>query len=383
MTKYDLIVIGAGNVGTFHAYHALQAGKKVLMLEKDAMPVEATVRNFGQVVPSGQALDTWFEYGRTALSIYESIQQSVDITARQNGSYYIASDDDEVQLLEEAFTLFKERDYAATLLTSERCKERLPSLQQTYGKAGLFFPQEFSVEPRSMVHRVRNMLIQYKGLAYQNNTTVIDCSIDQGIVTVTSAKGEKFFAEKVAICNGRDFKALLPEIFDNSGLIISKLNMMATVPMPQVALKGNILSGLSIRRYDSFKSCPSYPSLVTPAWQAPYQQWGIHILFKQALDGSIIIGDSHEYASVQAATELDFSIDMRINQLILQEAQRMIQLPSWEIQQYWAGYYSQTTDGGVYEYQIADKIFIATGIGGKGMTTAPGYTQKRVHEIFA
>jgi glycine/D-amino acid oxidase-like deaminating enzyme len=49
MKKYDLIVVGAGNLGTFHAYHALQMGKSVLMIEKDSEPMEATVRNFGQV----------------------------------------------------------------------------------------------------------------------------------------------------------------------------------------------------------------------------------------------------------------------------------------------------------------------------------------------
>lgn len=382
MTKYDLIVVGAGNLGTFHAFHALKAGKKVLMLEKDAAPIEATVRNFGQVVPSGQALDTWFEYGRTSLEIYGYIQQRTDISARPNGSYYLASDDDELRLLEEAKQLFQERDYQANLLTSTVCIEKIPSLKNSYCKGGLFFPQEFSVEPRLMVNRVRNLLIQEYGMEYLNNTTVIDCAVNQGICEVVSAKGEKFFAEKVAICNGRDFKALYPELFENSDLSICKLNMMSTVPMPEVELRGNILSGLSIRRYDSFKSCTSYPTIKLPEPLEEFQKWGIHILFKQAIDGSIIIGDSHEYASVEQATDLDFSINMTINDLILKEAQRMLDLPTWQIQQYWAGYYSQTKDGGIYEHDIDQKIFIATGIGGKGMTTSPGFAQKRVKEIF-
>jgi len=28
------------------------------------------------------------------------------------------------------------------------------------------------------------------------------------------------------------------------------------------------------------------------------RQWSTHILFKQALDGSLIIGDTHEYADL-------------------------------------------------------------------------------------
>ncbi|RZL13493.1 MAG: FAD-dependent oxidoreductase, partial [Hymenobacter sp.] len=53
--SYDLIVVGAGALGAFHTYFALQQGLKVLLLEKDARPMEATVRNFGQIITSGMA----------------------------------------------------------------------------------------------------------------------------------------------------------------------------------------------------------------------------------------------------------------------------------------------------------------------------------------
>jgi glycine/D-amino acid oxidase-like deaminating enzyme len=79
---FDLIVIGGGILGTFHAYHALLLGKSVLQLEKDNFPVGATVRNFGQVVPSGMEAG-WFEYGVAGLEIYKSIQQEFDISVQQ------------------------------------------------------------------------------------------------------------------------------------------------------------------------------------------------------------------------------------------------------------------------------------------------------------
>lgn len=383
MKKYDLIIIGAGNLGTFHAYHALRAGKKVLMLEKDFEPVEATVRNFGQVVPSGQALDTWFEYGRQSLEIYAELQEKTDISARKNGSYYLASDEDELGLLEEAHLLFQERGYSSSLLNATTCLEKNPSIKKQYCRGALFFPQEFSVEPRLMVHKVRQYLINNLALEYLNNTTVVDCLIKNSICQVVTAKGEIFHSEKVAICNGRDFNALYPEIFQSSELVVCKLNMMSTVAIPEVKIIGNLLSGLSIRRYDSFKSCPSYLTISTPNELKIYQDKGIHLLFKQAPDGRIIIGDSHEYAPVREAATLDFSIDMSVNELILEEAKRIVHLPTWQIERYWAGYYSQTSHGGIFEYDIEEKIYISTGIGGKGMTTSPGYAKQRIHDILS
>jgi FAD dependent oxidoreductase TIGR03364 len=382
MKKYDLIVIGGGNLGTFHAYHALLKGKTVLMIEKDSKPIEATVRNFGQIVPSGQALENWFEYGRESLAIYKNIQSKFDITVRQNGSYYFASDDQEMTLLEETRALFKLENYPSTLLNRKSCYERFQNLNTDYYKGGLYFPEEISVEPRTMVHRVRQMLMQDFGLDFLNNTVVKNCDVENGICKIQTADNQSFYSENVALCSGYEFKILYPEIFKASQMKICKLNMMQTFPMPEVKLNGNILSGLSIRRYDSFKSCLSYSNLITPEWQKPYQQWGIHLLFKQAINGSIIIGDSHEYANVEENSNLPIGIDMEINELILKEAKRIMTLPNWKIQNYWAGYYAQAIDGGVFEYDIANKIFISTGIGGKGMTTGAGYSRKRIEEIF-
>ena len=382
MKKYDLIVIGAGNLGTFHAYHALLKGKTVLMIEKDAEPIESTVRNFGQIVPSGQALENWFEYGRESLAIYKAIQSKFDITVRQNGTYYFASDDQEMTLLEEIRALLKIRNYPSTLLNRKSCFERFQNLNTDYYKGGIFFPEEISVEPRTMVHRVRQLLIQNFELDFLNNTLVKNCDVENGVCKVQTADNQLFYSEKVALCSGYEFKILFPEIFNASQMKICKLNMMQTFPMPEVKLNGNLLSGLSIRRYDSFKSCSSHRNLITPEWQLPYQQWGIHILFKQAVNGSIIIGDSHEYANVDENSKLSIGIETEINDLILKEAKRIITLPNWKIQNYWAGYYAQAVDGGIYEHNIANKIYISTGIGGKGMTTGAGYSRRRIEEIF-
>lgn len=379
---YHLLVVGAGNLGTFHAYHALQRGLKVLLLEKDAQPSEATVRNFGQVIPSGMAFDGWFERGRESARLYRSIQERTEASVRANGSYYIASDQDELTLLEELAILLRERDYPAQLLTKAECLARIPTLNAAYAMGGLWAQEDLSVEPRLLVNRVRELLIREMGLQYRPNTAVVGCEVHAEGVAVRTAGGEAFHADHVAVCNGRDFNLLFPELFAESGLKVVKLNMMQTVPLPDVALPGNILSGLSIRRYESFESCPSRHRIQPPDWQRPYLDGGIHILFKQAPDGSVVIGDSHEYAPVREAASLDFALRNDLNELILAEARRMMRFPTWQIQTYWAGYYGQTADGGAFTRTLDGRIHIATGIGGKGMTTAPAFARECVEGIF-
>ncbi len=380
--QYNLIVVGAGNLGTFHAYHALRRGLNVLLLEKDAQPSEATVRNFGQVIPSGMAFDGWFERGRESARLYRSLQERTDVSVRANGSYYVASDEDELTLLEELAALLTERDYPCQLLTPSACMEKMPTLRADYVVGGLWAGEDLSVEPRLLVNRVRELLGREFGLDYRPNTAVVGCDVKNGGVEVRTAAGGTFRADRVAVCNGRDFALLFPELFAESGLKVVKLNMMQTVPLPGVRLPGNVLSGLSIRRYESFESCPSRHRLAIPDWQQPYLAGGIHILFKQAPDGSVVLGDSHEYAPVRQAASLDFALRNDLNDLILREARRMMDFPTWQIQTYWAGYYSQTADGGAFTHVIDDRIHIATGIGGKGMTTAPAFARECLEGMF-
>ncbi|WP_185731533.1 TIGR03364 family FAD-dependent oxidoreductase [Larkinella rosea] len=376
MASFDFIIIGSGALGTFHALHAARAGKRVLILEKDNRPVGATVRNFGQVVPSGLS-GRWYHYGRRSLELYREIQQEYDITVRQNGSVYIASDADEWQLANELYDQRRADDYPCELWSKAQTLAKYPVLQPDYVQGALVFPEEVSVEPALMIHRlITYVTTKFPNVTYRNNTAVIGCESTSSGATVWLANGERFQAHKVLICNGSEFRLLYPELFAQSGLVVSKLQMMQTIPLPEVALPGNILTGLTIRRYESFADCPSFANLQTPEHLAELKKWGIHILFKQAPDGSIILGDSHEYATAAQTDDLGFDINEYINQLMIQEASRIVTFPVYRIQRTWAGFYAQTPQE-IFEADL-ENIHIITGIGGKGMTSSAGFSEEKM-----
>lgn len=378
---FDLIVIGAGVLGTFHAYHAAAANKKVLLLEKDLHPMQATVRNFGQVVPSGMSQD-WFEYGVYATQLYKSIQAEYNIGIRQNGSVYLASDDDEQQLLHELKQRMNERGYEAQLLSTNQCLNRWPVLKKEYCREGLFFPQEVSAEPNLLIHQLlKYCTVRFPNLHYRNYTTIRACEVDNYGVKVLSSEGSTFTANKVIICNGSEFKILFPDLFANSGIVISKLQMLRTQPMPVLPLEGNILTGLTTRRYESFEECPSFSKIKTPEHLQELKHWGIHILFKKAMDGSVIVGDSHEYMKV-GKEEPGYELNQYINNLMWQEAWRIVDMKDWQLAAAWAGYYSQHPEKDIVELDIENRIHIRTAIGGKGMTSSAGYAQKSINHLL-
>lgn len=380
-TNFDLIIVGGGITGAFHAYFALQQGLKVLLLEKDPRPTEATVRNFGQIVPSGMANGEWFNFGKASLETYKSIQAQFDISIRQNGSTYVASSETEMQVLLEKQQQYQSQDYPCQVLTAAQCRERLPALKESYCTGGLFFPEEVTAEPATLIHRLLEFMVGQLGLDYRPGTPVIACTSNDQSCQVRDVFNNIYSASRVIVCSGRDFKFLFPEVYRTSDLQICKLQMLATYPLPQVSLPGSILTGLSIRRYYAFKTCPAYAQLNPEEVAEDLRHWGIHILFKQALDGSIIIGDSHEYAETTATQELDYGVEDTINAAILREAQQILHLPDWRIKRTWNGYYSQSKSAEIFEHVIDQKIHIVTGIGGKGMTTAAGFAQHHLQRL--
>ena len=380
MLPYDLIVIGAGALGTFHAYHAAKAGLRVLLLEKDQYPVGATVRNFGQVVPSGLA-GRWFDYGRRSLDIYRDIQRETDLTVRANGTVYIASDLDEWTLANELHDHYVRIGYPSELLTKAQCLAKYPTLQPDYVVGGLFFPGELSVEPEQMIHRLIGFVQAKYSVDYRPGSVVVGCepgAAKDGGATVTLASRQRFQAGRVLICSGHEVRLLFPEVLADAGLVVSKLQMLLAEPVAGVTLPGNVLTGLTIRRYESFQACPSFATISTPEHVAELQKWGIHILFKQAVDGSFIVGDSHEYADATKAEELGYHTQDYINNLMLAEARRIVTFPL-VVRKAWAGFYSQTK-AEIFEYDVDESIRIVTGIGGKGMSSGAGYAEASIRQ---
>lgn len=379
---YDLLVVGGGALGVFHAYHALDRGLKVALLERNQRPRSATVRNFGQVVPSGMDA-TWQRHGRKSLEIYTALQAKGDMSVRANGSIYLASDPEEMQLLEELAAINHAHCYPSALLTRQACYARYPSLHENYCVGGLFFPQEVSVNPRLLIHRVLALLQAHPNFSYFPNTLVRELDSVGDACKATDHLGRHFQADKAIVCTGSEFELLYPELYQASDIELVKLQMLRLKPQANVRIPGNVLTGLSIRRYESFHACPSYPAIhAREDADAFWKQWGVHILFKQEDDGSIILGDSHEYADVQQKDGIDFYLREDVTRYFITEGAKIFNLAHWDIDQQWLGVYSQCKSQDIFQHTVDGKVHIVIAIGGKGMTGSPGFALEHITNIY-
>lgn len=383
ITTADVIVVGGGVLGTFHAYFAAQKGYKVLLLEQNEKPNNASVQNFGMVATATIAASgDWEAYADTTNQLYRQLDEEMaaDSTLRRQGTLYLVHEPLEVQLLKEFAEVWQQKGKRAEFIPREAALKAYDFARPEYVNGAMLLPDDMAANPRLFIHRIQEHFQRLNLFDYQTNTFITRLHKENTTYTLLDAYGRVYQSEHVIICNGAQYQALFPQLFQMHELQICKLYMYQTRPQAQTCIPHNILSGLSLRRYPGFEVCPSFEAFSQTPFDAIYKDYGIHLLFKQADDGSVIIGDSHEY--FDANTNVTFDIEDHITDAVLDYGKRMVHLDTWKLRQTWYGCYSTYKGGEVFTYALDEHLHIATGIAGKGISTGPGFCKANVERIL-
>jgi FAD dependent oxidoreductase TIGR03364 len=373
---WDLVVVGAGILGTAHAYHAARRGWRVLLIERGDWPGEASVRNFGTLMPSALTGD-WRRRGLESVALYRELAAQAGFEFAASGSLYQAVTPVEAAILEEFARLAPRDGCRCELLDPGRAVALNPLLRRDHVRLALFCPDDARLEPRGLFRRLIPWLTRTWGVHYRPATVAVAVWASGGAAWVRTADGATFQARHAVVCNGSDLRTLFPERFQAARFERCKLLMLRTVAQPHVRLPTTLASGLTLRRYPAFASCPSWARLREEPVAPGVLEAGIHILTVQDPDGSFVIGDSHEYST----GDLSDVLDAWLERLILSEARKLIELPSWEIAERWHGIYSMPRDGELYRATMDEVIHVVTGIRGKGMTTGPAVARETIDEL--
>jgi FAD dependent oxidoreductase TIGR03364 len=371
---WDLIVVGAGILGTSHTYFAARRGWRVLLLERGDWPGEASVRNFGTLMAGALAGD-WHRRGLESIAWYRELAPLAGFDFRPCGSLYHVTTPVEAAVLEEFARLAPTCGYRCELLEPDRAAALNPLLERDHVRLALYFPDDARVEPRHLFRRLIPWLVRELAVEYRPATVAVGVTARGGEACVRTAAGAELHARHAVVCNGSDLRTLFPERFVAAGFERCKLLMLRTLPQPSLPV--TVASGLTLRRYPSFQLCPSWAKLADEPVAAGVLERGIHILMVQDADGSLVVGDSHEYG----AGDLNEILNSATERLIVAEARKLVRLASWEIVERWHGIYSMPRDAELYRVTIDGVIHLVTGIRGKGMTTGPAVARETIDAL--
>jgi glycine/D-amino acid oxidase-like deaminating enzyme len=94
---------------------------------------------------------------------------------------------------------------------------------------------------------------------------------------------------------------------------------------------------------------------------------GIHLIAVQSSDGSLVIGDSHQYGSVEDVFAKD-----RIDQLIIELLGQTINFSELKVLERWTGVYPSSSQQDAIIEKVSDSLRVALVTSGTGASTAFG-----------
>jgi FAD dependent oxidoreductase TIGR03364 len=362
----DLVVVGAGVVGLSHAWHAVRAGLRVVVVERDERAVGASVRNFGHVCTTAQAGEV-LDLAVVAREEWLRLGAEAGLPILRNGTVVVARTAAQARVLDE---FAAERGAAVRPLTVAEAQDRL-GFAPAGLVAALHLPDDLRLDPVTAAAAFAAHL-ETLGVEFRWRTNVL--ALEPGLVRTT--RGDLVTARTV-LAVGHDVDRFFPDAADDHGLVRCRLRMLE-VDSPSGVLPPAVLTGSSMLRYDGFAQQPSAADVraeLATATPAMLEQ-GVNLMLTQRPDGRLVIGDTHHYGVTEDPFEDEASDD-----LVLREMERLLGAPL-TVRRRWRGVYASSPKAPFLVTEPVPGVTVASVTTGIGMTTALGLAKRTVDRLL-
>lgn len=370
MSPPRLAVVGGGIVGLAYALGGVGRGCRVTVFERSPSAMGASIRNFGMIWPIGQTLTPAHPVAVASRGIWERLAMEAGFWFRPRGSLHVAHADDEWAVLREFHGQAIREGIPCRLLDAEETVRISPIANPSGLRGALHSPTEAGVNPRRAVAAIAAHLRDRRGVDIRFGATVV--GVRGGRLRTND--GDEHHFDRIVVCGGSDVETLFPRFLARHGVRRCKLQMLATPPRAFPGGIGPFLAGgLTLRHYGNFTAAPTLPAVrERVARTAPeLDDLGIHVMVAENEDGSLVLGDSHEYDDDIAPFD-----KQEIDDLILRELRRIAVLPDWSIAERWHGVYAKHPSLPIVRADPEPGLHVRTGTGGAGMTLSFGLAEE-------
>jgi glycine/D-amino acid oxidase-like deaminating enzyme len=377
-----VVIVGGGILGTMHAVLARRHGYAVTQLEREPTGRGASVRNFGLVWVSGRRAGAELTLALRARALWAEIAEGAPGTGfRPAGSLTIATGEAELAVMREAAALPDAKQREFELLSADEVRSANPALRGEF-LGGLHCRADAIVEPRVALPALRASLA---GPSYEWLPGLE--AVEVTAHGVRDSRGGWHRGDLVVLCTGANFTGVAGPHLAASGGVASasagsgetgaeprglrrvRLQMLQTLPFDG-KLTTSLADGDSLRYYPAY-DVPSRAAL--PPQPPVAAESRSQLLLVQRLDGSLTIGDTHEYDE-----PFGFDVDETAYDHLLARATALLGVPLPRVQRRWAGVYSEVvgTPALYHRSDVAPGVVLVTGPGGRGMTCSPAIAEE-------
>lgn len=207
--QFDVIVVGAGYVGSCVAYHLSTAGLKTALFDRGLFAATASRANFGNIQIQDMETGHSADMIRRGVKKFETLEQELDwkVGLRRIGGLIPIENENQLRLMKERSEIVRAAGFTSELISAQTLKEVEP-LMDTRGLLGaLYNENEGQVDPFQFIwaHLTRGRQRRLKEFYHVEVTGfIVNGGRMQGVRTI---QGD-FFAGKVVLCTGAHTKML-------------------------------------------------------------------------------------------------------------------------------------------------------------------------------
>ncbi|MEM7404103.1 MAG: FAD-binding oxidoreductase [Pseudomonadota bacterium] len=401
--EVDVVVIGAGVVGTSTAYYLAKQGKRVALLEKGRVAGEQSSRNWGWVRQQGRdpaELPIMMESNRLWQGLAEETGDA-GLAFNQCGCLYVAGDDAALAKYETWRDVAVQHQLETRMLSADEVSEMAGPLAAG-AVGGMVTPSDGCAEPWEAVPALARAA-QRLGVAVIENCAVRTVETGNGRMTGVATELGRLRAGAAVLAGG----AWSTYFASNAGFDLPQLMVRSTVGRTHVAegdLPNVSTSGLCVRkRIDGGYTVTSgdlaehyvvpksfkYFRKFTTVMRVAAKDIKIHMKPPAGYPGS---WGSKRRWSGDEVTPFE---DMRVlnpdpSPVVMKRvAERLPTKAPWLAEagmaEFWAGMIDVTPDAVPYlcEAPAIGGLYIATGMSGHGFGIGPGVGKVMADEICA
>lgn len=369
--RTDLLIVGAGIVGLAHAFEAHRKGHTVRIIERDARPNGASIRNFGHcciTAQDGEHLDTAYRSREGWLAA----AAAVGFWSPEAGALVVARSKTELDVLEQLSD--KRGADSVQLLTAAQTMEKLSPAGSADPqiRGGAFLPADLRVDPRTAAPDIAEWLQNQDGVQIKWGTAVKDIQVG----TVATTRGD-FHADKVLICVGHDLDYLVPDVAARYQVQRCALQM-ALAPAPAgFNLDSAVLTGTSMTRYDGFTTMPAAEAVRQEIrGNSPELiDIGANVMFTRRPDGTVLLGDSHVYGQTIGPFQDEWMTTRLVGEIEKILGTRLT------VTQRWQGIYASSPLTSLLREELDSSTTAITVTSGIGMTLSFGIAAETIERL--
>ena len=244
----DVVVIGAGVVGTSTAYFLAKQGKRVALIEKGRVAGEQSSRNWGWVRQQGRdaaELPIMMEANRIWTSLASETGQK-DLTFTAQGCLYVAATDEQMAKYEHRHDIAKHHQLDTRMLSAAEVNELVPGMDLKCA-GGMITPTDGRAEPFVAVPALARSA-QALGAAVIEGCAARTIEHSAGQVTGVATEKGLIQTDAVVLAGG----AWSTIFLENLGVDLPQLAVRSTVGRTHITDGPEIpnlsMSGLCIRK---------------------------------------------------------------------------------------------------------------------------------------